>query len=472
MVAVVVMVIYSIARFSNTIRNFDIESRNRLDFDQTDHMITLIRQLRQLRHLCALFLAGNGSSRANTTTASDVRNGFSDVRALLHPGSEVDCALEDALEASKASIYGVIQYGLFWQSAYYGRPCDAEDYISEFLTFAENRTLAFDLDPEVIFLSFVQVIEALRLRLVDRLLEFHSSSGRMAVATSCYETWLEAEDLCSTLGSLTAVYVISARLGPIEIALFRVSASLLSDLSAALLTYDPVARKWTSFQFFDSPGELFSDYLTYALPVPQAPRWWPEGAEKYTQETEAQTDGMRQTLRGFIWEQDDDFRRSVAFDVVLWFFFILLLTPLIFVNSKRTILAIYVYHLSFENKESELKKEKRKTEALLNEMLPRYSPDYPHSKLPIVPITLRFSMMAYLHELDLWANVLGPVYKSTLIGHVPSSWAAGVAHYLCMCVMYGMHVLCVYFCMHVCAFVYVRMYVCFYMLIYGSKRGT
>lgn len=371
MVAVVVMVIYSIVRFSNTLRNFGIETRTRPDFAETDHMITLIRQLRQLRHLCALFLAGNGSYDGNTTTASDVRKGFSDVRALLYPEPEVDCALKDALEVSRASIYAAIRYGLFWQIAHDGTPCDAEQCLSEFLTFAENRTLSFDLDPEAIFMSFVEVIEALRMRLVDRLFELHSSSGRMAVATNLYETWLEAEDLCSTLGSLTAVYVISARLGPFEVALFRVSASLLSDLSADLLTYDPDARKWTSFQFFDSPGELFYDYLPVA---PEASSWWTaEGVERYTEEAEAQTDGMGRTLRGFVWEQDDDFRRSVAFDVVLWFLFVFLLTPLVFVNAQRTLLAIYVYHRSFENKESELKSEKRKTEALLNEMLPRYS---------------------------------------------------------------------------------------------------
>jgi len=372
MVAIVISVIYSIVRFSNTIRNFGVESRNRPDFTETDHMIALIRQLRQLRHLCALFLAGNGTGSANTTTASDVRKGFSDVRALLNSDPEVDCALMEALESWKASIYGVILRGLFWESE--GSLCRVEDYVSEFLTFAENRTLTFDLDPEVVFVSFVQVIETLRLHLVGQLLQWHTSSGRIAITTNCYETWLEAEDLCATLGSLTAVYVISARLDPIEIELYRVSASLLSDVSADLLTYDPNALTWTSFHFFESlHGELFSDYFSYELLAPSASPWWPEEAERYIQEAEAQTDGMGQTLRRLMGEQDDDYRRSVAFDVVLWVFFIFILTPLVFVNAQRTLMAIYIYHLSFENKESELKNEKRKTEALLNEMLPKYS---------------------------------------------------------------------------------------------------
>jgi len=61
----------------------------------------------------------------------------------------------------------------------------------------------------------------------------------------------------------------------------------------------------------------------------------------------------------------------VGFGVFAWVAVLAVLLPVVTVNATRAMTTIRIYSRSFSSKERELRTEKHKTEALLNEMLPR-----------------------------------------------------------------------------------------------------
>jgi len=61
----------------------------------------------------------------------------------------------------------------------------------------------------------------------------------------------------------------------------------------------------------------------------------------------------------------------VGFGVFAWVAVLGVLLPIVTVNATRAMSTIRIYSRSFTTKELELRREKHKTEALLNEMLPR-----------------------------------------------------------------------------------------------------
>lgn len=62
---------------------------------------------------------------------------------------------------------------------------------------------------------------------------------------------------------------------------------------------------------------------------------------------------------------------TIGLDIFVWILVFVFLCPLVTINADRNMQAVKAYTNSFESKEHELKMEKRKTEALLGEMLPR-----------------------------------------------------------------------------------------------------
>jgi len=61
----------------------------------------------------------------------------------------------------------------------------------------------------------------------------------------------------------------------------------------------------------------------------------------------------------------------VGFGIFAWLAVLAVLLPIVTVNATRAMATIRIYSRSFSSKELELRREKHKTEALLNEMLPR-----------------------------------------------------------------------------------------------------
>jgi len=61
----------------------------------------------------------------------------------------------------------------------------------------------------------------------------------------------------------------------------------------------------------------------------------------------------------------------VVFGIMVWVVVFAVLLPIVTVNATRAMATIRIYSQSFSSKELELRREKHKTEALLNEMLPR-----------------------------------------------------------------------------------------------------
>lgn len=83
------------------------------------------------------------------------------------------------------------------------------------------------------------------------------------------------------------------------------------------------------------------------------------------------TDGVLATIDQLTTDERRVISQTIGLDIFVWFLVFAFIGPLVTVNAERNMEAVKAYTNSFESKEHELKMEKRKTEALLNEMLPR-----------------------------------------------------------------------------------------------------
>lgn len=86
---------------------------------------------------------------------------------------------------------------------------------------------------------------------------------------------------------------------------------------------------------------------------------------------------------------------ELGFGVFAWVAVLVGLLPIVIVNATRAMATIRAFSKSFASKELELRREKHKTEALLHEMLPRYTmqcnrPTLSWSKLMAARAGLKF----------------------------------------------------------------------------------
>lgn len=326
---------------------------------------------------CNTRLNGNYSLRTNgrgdTDGLSSIIDGcFAELRALLTSEFWNSCALGDTL-ASEPLVQRILLHGgrrRLWWTGESESICDFCACFNEFVDSVENRTRRGPghFDRAAILASFGSAIDALRLIVTELLLQTSSSEEQNeAIVATKYDSWLEFEELCSITTLLSAIFVASGSMNAFEVELYWSSVALLHDTMTTLRDFDTEATDtWIRLCF----GDTSVDIAKTIIGAPSSGDFYPLTCDVSV--AEKATDESSVALQRIIASQDWYSTQALALEAVLVVFLVFVVTPLIVVNANRTTLAIYVYHLSFENKELELKKEKQKTEAVLNEMLPRF----------------------------------------------------------------------------------------------------
>lgn len=425
MIPAFALAIYSTADFVQSINDYKSRQRDLRptsgDIETAAACIRTIRSVQSLRLLTTMYLgSGDVDSGGVSWDTSDealiiedyIRSSFGDALKVIDASRKMaasqsaTCNFASVIRAFDGEVSTPLRVlfaigdstvssqsaGDASETAY----CTTFDYVAARIITLKNLTLSSAFagrndsvsatDGVASFRSMTNLVDLLHHDCLERLVVY---SGRRSDTLSLFQIWIslvELEEAYSALDLLGALHFLAAESGRNAVQLRSLAISydrlavdayrqihVVGGINIPDLPVDEVRS--TIAAFVDD--KVLSSTQT-ALLTPKFARQqsliiarWISQLQDALESLAQTTDGILTTIDRQATEERQVISRSIGLDVFVWILVFAFLGPLVTVNAERNMEAVKAYTNSFESKEHELKMEKRKTEALLNEMLPR-----------------------------------------------------------------------------------------------------